>query len=519
MDRRDVLKFSALAGAAGVLTLAPVSFAAASDAGDPAAAGAARDGGSGGAGTVRTRVVTGHLPTGVADFVHLPVEVPRGVRQIAVAYTYDKPTVPVGTLGNACDIGVFDQRGTEVGGHGFRGWSGGARTDFTISAGEATPGYLAGPVEAGTWHVVLGPYTVAPQGLDYSVTVTLTFGDRGAAPAPDYPPDHAPGRGRDWYRGDCHLHSVHSDGKRTLEQLAALARAAKLDFINSSDHNTNSAHAHLGSLAGDDLLILTGEEVTTRNGHYLALGLDAGEWIDWRYRARDDAFGAFARRIRRAGGIVVPAHPYGPSPASQWKFGYDDVDAIEVWNGPWTPDDEVSLLTWDNLLTSAARRADGHWIPAMGNSDAHRDPDVVGLPQTVVLADGLDRRSLQAGIRAGTSWIAESARVRLSFSAAGPRGEHAGIGERLPVAADAPVTVRLAVSGVPAASLVRLVTDEGQMVAAPLPATGVLEWPTTASVAAYVRAEVRHPAPDGGASGLPGPAAAITNPIWLGRKR
>ena len=61
-------------------------------------------------------------------------------------------------------------------------------------------------------------------------------------------------------------------------------------------------------------------------------------------------------------------------------------------------------------------------------------------------------------------------------------------------------------------------TDEGQMVGAPLPASGVLEWSTTASLASYVRAEVRRPAPDGGASGLPGPAPALTNPIWLGRE-
>ncbi|MFF3560904.1 CehA/McbA family metallohydrolase [Streptomyces sp. NPDC002574] len=517
MERRDVLKLSALAGATGVLTLAPVSFAAASD----SASAGGHPGGSGGLppeGSVQTRVVTGHLPTGAADFVYLPVEVPRGVRQIAVSYSYDRPAVPPGTQGNACDIGIFDQHGTDVGGRGFRGWSGGARTEFAIGADTATPGYLAGPVGAGTWHVVLGPYTVAPQGLDYSVTVTLTFGAPAATQVPNYPPDHAPGRGRAWYRGDCHLHTVHSDGRRTLEQLAALARAAGLDFINSSDHNTTSAHAHLGEVSGDDLLVLTGEEVTTRNGHYLAIGLDAGEWIDWRYRARDDAFGRFTRQIRRAGGIVVPAHPYAPSPASQWKFGYDDVDAIEVWNGPWTLDDELTLLTWDNLLTGAARRGDGHWIPAMGNSDAHRDPDVVGLPQTVVLADGLNRRALQAGLRAGTSWIAESSAVQLSFTASGPRGEHAGIGERLPVARDAAVTVRIEASGVPAGTVVRLMTDEGQMVGALLPASGVLEWSTTASLASYVRAEVRRPAADGGASGLPGPALALTNPIWLGRK-
>ncbi|MGW5694346.1 hypothetical protein ACWEWX_26380, partial [Streptomyces asiaticus] len=33
----------------------------------------------------------------------------RGVREIAVSYSYDKPTVPAGTQGNACDIGIFKQ--------------------------------------------------------------------------------------------------------------------------------------------------------------------------------------------------------------------------------------------------------------------------------------------------------------------------------------------------------------------------------------------------------------------------
>ncbi|MEV6007518.1 CehA/McbA family metallohydrolase [Streptomyces sp. NPDC051976] len=505
MDRRDVLKLSALAGATSVLTLGSVNFAEADDAGTTS-------------GGDRTRTVSGHLPNGAADFVYLPVEVPRGVRRIAVSYSYDRPSVPAGTVGNACDIGIFDQHGVDLGGRGFRGWSGGARTEFAISAQEATPGYLAGPVEAGTWHVILGPYTVAPQGLDYTVTVTLSFGDRGPTLRPSYPPESAKGRGRDWYRGDCHLHTVHSDGARTLEQLVALARAAKLDFINSSDHNTSSAHGYLGPLAGDDLLVLTGEEVTTRNGHFLAIGTDPGTWVDWRYRSRDDAFERFTRQIRRANGIVVPAHPYGMSLASQWKFGYDDVDAIEVWNGTWTLDDEASLLTWDNLLTGAAR-GDGHWIPAMGNSDAHRDPNVVGLPQTVVLADGLDRASLLAGIRAGRSWIAESADIQLSMTASGPHGEHAGIGERLPVAPEADVTVRLEVGGLPAGSaLVRLITDEGPLFTAPLSASGVVEWTTTASYSAYVRAEVRRVAPANDPSGLQGPVAALTNPIWLGRR-
>ncbi|MGW2523314.1 CehA/McbA family metallohydrolase [Streptomyces sp. NPDC001617] len=488
-------------GAAAALTLGSVSFAAA-DEQDP--------------GSQETRTVRGTLPTGSPDFVYVPVEVPSGVREIRVAYTYDKPAVPAGTQGNALDIGIFDERGTELGGHGFRGWSGGARAEFFVRADDATPGYVPGPVRQGTWHVALGPYTVAPQGLSYELTITLTYGDPGETPRPVYPPSRAAGRGRAWYRGDCHLHSWYSDGRRTPAEIASLARAAGLDFINSSDHNTHSAHPHWASEAGDDLLIMLGEEITTRNGHVVALGTEPGTFVDWRYRARDNRFGRFARLIRRAGGLVVPAHPHATCIGCGWKFGFGEADAVEVWNGPYTPDDEVTLAEWDNQLVASVREGRA-WLPAMGNSDAHRDPDTVGLPQTVVLADDLTREAIQEGIRTGRSYVAESKNVTLSLTATGDRGRHAGIGERLEVDADAPVTVRVEASGAPRCTI-RLVTDEGLLLTSdPLPVagSGSVEWRTTPAYAAYVRAELRHEA---AAGPVPGALAGFTNPVFLGRR-
>src|SRR4051794_33422198 len=70
LDRRRLL-MAAATGAA--LTLAPVSFAQ-----GRAAAGTPK--GAPGGDEV-TRTVTGHLETGAADFVYLPVEVPKGVRK------------------------------------------------------------------------------------------------------------------------------------------------------------------------------------------------------------------------------------------------------------------------------------------------------------------------------------------------------------------------------------------------------------------------------------------------------
>lgn len=496
VQRRDVLRYSAVAGAGAALTLGSVGFA------------------QGAEGSEETRTVRGHLDAGAPDFVYLPVEVPSGVREIAVSYTYDKPQVPAGTPGNALDIGLFDERGTALGGRGFRGWSGGFRDRFAVSAEEATPGYLAGPVRPGTWHIALGPYTVAPQGMDYEVTVTLRHGPQGRTPKPVYPPQRAKGRGRAWYRGDCHLHTVHSDGKRTPPEVAAAARDAGLDFIVTTEHNTTSGHGAWDGLWGDDLLVLTGEEVTTRNGHYLALGTDAGVFFDWRYRARDDAYERYVRRIHRAGGLVVPAHPSCPFVGCQWKFGYEGADAVEVWNGPWTADDELAVAAWDNMLVAA-----DEWLPAMGNSDAHREGQTVGLPHTVVHASDLSRAALLEGIKTGRSYLTESSQITVQLNASGEHGAHAGISERLPVQAEgAKVSVRLEVSGAPDGATFRLLTDEGELRSGPLD-SGPVTWETTASYATYVRAEVRRPVAPGTPAGVPGAMAAMTNPVWLGGDR
>lgn len=47
---------------------------------------------------------------------------------------------------------------------------------------------------------------------------------------------------RAWYRGDCHVHSHHSDGELSPARLAAEARAAGLHFLATTDHNTAAAH-------------------------------------------------------------------------------------------------------------------------------------------------------------------------------------------------------------------------------------------------------------------------------------
>lgn len=471
------------------------------------------------AGSSTTRTYRGHFTgVGTPDWHYVPVDVPKGVREIEVSYDYQSTSTPAGVTLNVIDIGIFDPSGHELGNaEGFRGWSGGARRSFRISRSSATPGYLPGPIAPGRWFVTLGPFTVAPPGVDWTMTVTLHFGDEGPRFRPAPAPRAVAGTGPGWYRGDMHLHTVHSDGRRTLAEMATAAREAGLDFIVSTEHNTSSAALYWGEHAGDDLLVVNGEEVTTRDGHWLAIGLPAGTWIDWRYRSTDQQLPRFMEQVRDLGGLAVIAHPSVPIPATGWTQGpLEQADAIEVWNGPWTMDDEGTLARWHAMLVA------GTFRPAVGNSDSHRPDQTVGLPQNVVRADSLSTGAIVDALRSGRSWVAESSAVHLDLTVTGPGGA-ATCGERLAATVADQVTARLTASGVPGCTatligpagpiaVARAAEDGSVAVAQSLPAATI----------PFVRAEVRRPASsadhvptDPTTDSVATTMVALTNPVFV----
>src|SRR3954468_3773157 len=68
-----------------------------------------------------------------------------------------------------------------------------------------------------------------------------------------------------------HLHSTHSDGTGTVEEIAAAGRADGLDVILLTDHATLRAQCAWHWT----VLVLVGEEVSPKDqNHYLAFGID-----------------------------------------------------------------------------------------------------------------------------------------------------------------------------------------------------------------------------------------------------
>src|SRR5688572_28991012 len=91
----------------------------------------------------------GRFGFGIDQWAYVPFDVPAGIRRIDVSTSHDTFSL-LGIGHNVLDLGIFGPAGHELGNaRGFRGWSGGARAGFMLSATNSTPGYLAGPIDPG----------------------------------------------------------------------------------------------------------------------------------------------------------------------------------------------------------------------------------------------------------------------------------------------------------------------------------------------------------------------------------
>jgi predicted metal-dependent phosphoesterase TrpH len=361
-------------------------------------------------------------------------DVPDGTRAIRVSLGYDHPARSADdSRGNILDLGLLGPGPTEVGRARFRGWSGSERSTVVVAESSATPGYRPGPIEPGTWHVLLGLYQIEPAGCAARVR-TETFASVPAAPGglADAPPplDSAPSlpssepAARRWIAADLHAHTIHSDGVETIGALAERAHEAGLDALFVTEHNTDAHLPHLSgaSFAASSPVLLPGEEVTTYPGHFNALGIRA--WVEFRHadaagvaRAIDD--------IHAQGAIASVNHP--TSAAIPWLHGTDlELDAIEIWNGPWSEEDDRAIELWDALLGGGRR------VVAVGGSDTHGPAgheEPIGTPTTWVFADGPDLSAVIGAIRAGRVALTGDPRKRPPELEA-VHGDHAwGIGE------------------------------------------------------------------------------------------
>jgi hypothetical protein len=174
---------------------------------------------------------------------------------------------------------------------------------------------------------------------------------------------------------DLHLHTLASDGLIGARELVDHVEAhTDLDVIAVTDHDETSAAAEAREWAvrrGYRLQVIPGVEVTTRDGHLLALFVEERPPALWSLRQT-------AEWVVARGGLCLAPHPL-----TRWTHS---LTARSL-----TPAIEADLLTGVEVLNSslagrgsrphALALAQQHGLAEVGASDAHMVA-MIGLART-----------------------------------------------------------------------------------------------------------------------------------------
>jgi len=171
---------------------------------------------------------------------------------------------------------------------------------------------------------------------------------------------------------DLHVHTTYSkDSLITPKELVYYSKKRGLNAVAITDHNTVEGTFKIAKET-KDFLIIPGMEVSSRDGHIVALnvseliprGLTAAETVDC---------------IHRAGGVAIACHAYAMFKGSLGKnVSAAKFDAIEIVNARAVP--------FGRCKRKAEETAHSLGLSRVGGTDAHYGRQV-GYGYTVIEAE------------------------------------------------------------------------------------------------------------------------------------
>jgi len=144
--------------------------------------------------------------------------------------------------------------------------------------------------------------------------------------------------------GAYHIHTTHSDGRKSVDEVARIAARQGLDFIIVTDHGNPNRASFRSQGWREGVLVLAGTEISSNRGHLVGLGFENVD-EDFSPNAEEAAY-----QLRSQGGFSVIAHPYSKT---SWTWGqtvaYGGIEIISA-DGVLKRDIVPSIPYWPALL-------------------------------------------------------------------------------------------------------------------------------------------------------------------------
>jgi hypothetical protein len=126
-------------------------------------------------------------------------------------------------------------------------------------------------------------------------------------------------------QGSYHIHTTHSDGRKTPEKIAEFASRSSLDFIILTDHGAPNFSSMATAGWKKEILVLAGSELSVSRGHLVALGFTLPS-TPFSQNAEQAAY-----QIKALNGLSIIAHPYSKVSWSWGKpIGYNGLEIINA---------------------------------------------------------------------------------------------------------------------------------------------------------------------------------------------